>query len=284
MEDTASGTISIELSDAALEEASPGVKSFALSNRGLRRSVVAAFTRNDDLAAEVYRDHDEALRWAGDAHGVWAAYVLWIRSQTDMILGNTREAMYALEESIRRAEAAGNSRMAERANSDLMPVALVLGERERAAKAWAVNMRDRRQQVSEADWDTFPLGWSATFTAVLANVEGTDHAWSLLGALRPRVVRSGVPLHADDLVLACAIAHAVGGDHARASALMSWVRAHSFDAGRPVASGAHYMLYRHFRGVVREALGPDEAQRARELGSKMSLEEALELAFEGRSD
>jgi hypothetical protein len=47
-------------------------------------------------------------------------------------------------------------------------------------------------------------------------------------------------------------------------------------------TGQHYLLYLHYRDIIREKLGPEEASRAKELGKSMSLEQVIDYALAGR--
>ncbi len=49
----------------------------------------------------------------------------------------------------------------------------------------------------------------------------------------------------------------------------------------PFRTPASWALYRHYLPIVRAALGPDEARRAREGGRAMTLDAALAYALDG---
>jgi len=80
-------------------------------------------------------------------------------------------------------------------------------------------------------------------------------------------------------------------------AVVEQLRGRPERAGRPLAAARHlggaadlpipfrtpasWALYRHYLPIVRAALGPDEARRAREGGRAMTLDAALAYALDG---
>jgi hypothetical protein len=82
-----------------------------------------------------------------------------------------------------------------------------------------------------------------------------------------------------DLVLGGAIVSTIEEDHQRAATLLAWVGANTFGIGLPPRSSVNYMLYVHYRDLLRAALSPDDAKRARDEGAKLSFDDVLALAF-----
>jgi hypothetical protein len=242
--------------------------------------VVAAMTVDDELAERSYADFDEALKRAG-AHLGWQVWVLFVRATIDLSLGRIEDARVSLEEAMRLG---GNPDMAGGLGVYLAIVAHVMGDDVAAAEAMdeARLVMDRmvglaRLRAGEVP-ERYPRGFAAPGAAIGAATEGTESSWSLLRGYRPFALRSGLPADEADLILACAILWFYDGDHPRAARLLSWVRAHTVGAGA-VPTPGDYVLYLHYRDKLRESLGPDEARKAREEGGRLTLEEALDLAF-----
>jgi len=124
-----------------------------------------------------------------------------------------------------------------------------------------------------------PLGFAAP--GCVLGLEDPDAAWEFLRDSRSLALRSGVPAYEADLILACAILWVHDGDPARAARLLSWVRARTISAGS-IPTPGDYVLYLHYRKIVRDALGPEESRRARTDGALMPIDEALALAFDER--
>jgi hypothetical protein len=164
----------------------------------------------------------------------------------------------------------------------LAATAHVLGEHDRAARAWARYRAEYERHDFEFVTGGLPGGICTIFATLEAAMGRTADAWSMIATLHPRVLHSGIQRDVDDLILASANVRAIEGDHATAATLLSWVRTSALAAGRPLTTGAHYLLYLHYRDKVRLALGAEEAREARERGANMSLEDAIELAFAGK--
>ena len=126
------------------------------------------------------------------------------------------------------------------------------------------------------DWP----GWSDSLgAAMIAQVEGVSCARDFLSA-RPDVVRhSAILLDQSTFVLAWAIVCLLENDVGRSARLLGWYSANTFRQGYPPRSSADYMLYLHYRDLVRGALEPEEIARARDEGARLSYEEAVELGL-----
>jgi len=268
---------------AAAGPASPPVAAFAWAHRALARGVVAAMTRNDDLAALSYEDFDKAMEFVDNpVSRLWAMFQ---RIIIDLSLARIDAAAEALEEGVRLCEQIGNLVLAGGFAWYASIVAHVLGARdkERSFGDYAARTMDLLYQtdgVASVAAVRAPM-FVAAGTAAISPDE-PEVVWELLRELRPRVLRSGVPAYEAGLVLACAIRWTLDGDYPRAARLLSWVRTRTMAAGA-IPSPGDYVLYLHYRDLVRAALGPEASRLARNDGALMSLEDALALAFERTS-
>ena len=93
----------------------------------------------------------------------------------------------------------------------------------------------------------------------------------------------GVPLAENHLLGMAAVVEHLRGNPQRAGRLLAASRhlAGATDRSIPFRTPAHWAFYRHYQPLVRAALGPEEARRARDEGQAMSLDEALAYATEG---
>jgi len=274
---------STERAVAAADRASPAVATFALSARATINGVVAAMSRNDELADRAYQDFDEAMQRAGGDLGS-QGWILFNRAVIDLSLANIEAGETTLAEGLRVANAAGRPFMASGFALYISIVRHVMGDDAGAAEAAELASRGMDRMIgldrlaAGEGLERFPRGFAAPGAAIGAVTEGTESQWSFLRAYRPYALRAGVPAFEADLVLAAAILWFYDGDHERAAKLLSWVRAHTMGAGA-VPTPGDYVLYLHYRDRAREALGSDEARRARGEGESLSLEAALDLAF-----
>ena len=192
-----------------------------------------------------------------------------------MIFGRARDARSAYRAARESFESVQNERLA--ASTDVYEAVLahVLGDDEEAARLW---MRFQGTISPTLEQDDSGGAWAIAAT-LFAVVEGVSHAWSLSRDQRAVATRSGFQRDVEDLLLGCAVVHAIAGDHERAAELLSCVRAKTLGSGRALPSGAHYLLYLDYRSILREALGAEQAHLARQRGEGLSLDEALDLAF-----
>jgi hypothetical protein len=94
--------------------------------------------------------------------------------------------------------------------------------------------------------------------------------------------RSPFPGVVEEWTTGAAAVAAQGGDFERASRLLSWVRSVTYDTGQiGIRTPAAHVIYAHYVGRVREALGQEAARRCRDEGRAMSKDEAVAHALEG---
>jgi predicted ATPase len=269
----------------AAAAASAGMASWAHTYRGLATGVVAAMTVNDELAERCYSDFDEATRRAG-THLSWRMWAVFNRAMIDLSLARIADAEVTLDEAMQLAREAGNDYVASGVALYTGLVAHIMGDDEKAVAAGitATAVLDRivghRLDTGES-LERYPLGFAAPGVVIGRAVLGSDGVWNFLRAYRPLALRSGMPAVEADLILACALLWYFDGDLHRASMLLSWVRARTIGAGT-VPTPGDYVLYLHYRDLLRAALGPEEARRARDEGERLTLDEALGLAFADR--
>ena len=95
--------------------------------------------------------------------------------------------------------------------------------------------------------------------------------------------RVGIPLVENHLLSIIAVVEHLRGRSERGGRLFAAAR-HLAGATKrqiPFRTPGSLSLYRHYLPVIRAALGPDEARRARDEGQSMTLEVALAYALEG---
>jgi len=109
------------------------------------------------------------------------------------------------------------------------------------------------------------------------------HAFELLREAALFVRKMGVPLAENHLLGIVAVVEHLRGNPHRAGQLLAASRhlAAATDRSIPFRTPAHWAFYRHYQPLVRAALGPDEARRARAEGQAMTLDEAMAYALEG---
>jgi predicted ATPase/class 3 adenylate cyclase len=268
-----------ELTERAVDEsrlAAPALRVYALIMRVIGGALEAAATGDDALAARCDRDFDEAIGLSATLRGEWSAFAFFARASADMMLGRIPDATAAMEEAARRLEAASGIR--EAVGLYHLALAHVLGDHEKGAEILdgVLTFRARFDDIAP---DSPLTGFVSSVAAVKAKSEGIESAWIFLHAQRHRALRSGLVGAVHDLVLGCVVVAALEGDQRRAAMLLSWIRSSTFDVGIPLQTPSCYVLYVHYRRLLRDALGPEEAKRMREAGAHLSSEKALELAF-----
>jgi hypothetical protein len=132
--------------------------------------------------------------------------------------------------------------------------------------------------------------WRATLSAMAIDVTPAlaaggkaEIAAEVLREATQTVRRLGTPLAENHLLSMFAYVEHLRGRPLRASRLLGATRHLGGAAGLqiPFRTPASWALYRHYLPLVRAALEPDEARRARDEGRAMSLDEALTYALEG---
>lgn len=267
---------------AASEGASTDVRIYALSMRAFIGGVVSAVVRDGDLRKRAHEDADEASELAADSSKM-RVWVVFVRGTMELSWGEVATARSAFEEALELAER--NADLVGGISMYLAVTAHIMDDHEAANEAADLVRRSMDRIIgmekleSLEGLDRFPLGFAAPPVAIDAVAKGgTADEWRFLAALRPHAVRSGIVSYEADLLLACGILCYFDGDHERASKLISRFRAHTLGAG-VVPTASDYVLYLHYRDLIRRELDPQTAKRLRSEGEAMSLEEALDLAF-----
>ena len=139
---------------------------------------------------------------------------------------------------------------------------------------------------------TLPEG---TLTFLFSDVEGStrlakelgDAGWAELLEAHRRILRLAFSEHAgrevDTQGDAFFVVEHLRGRSERAGRLLGAARylGGAINLPIPFRTPASWALYRHYLPLVREALGPEEARRARDEGRAMTLDDALAYALEG---
>ena len=170
----------------------------------------------------------------------------------------------------------------------LVPVALaglavtqhLLGHHDAALRA-ALDFEVRRASQRSA------LHWLRTtvveITPALVAGGRQAQACELLRDAGRYVRKLGLPLAENHLLGMVAVVEYLRGDPQRAGRLLAASRhlAAATDRSIPFRTPAHWAFYRHYQPLVRAALGPEEARRARDEGQAMTLDYAMAYAMEG---
>jgi predicted ATPase/class 3 adenylate cyclase len=265
------------------DEAAPELRSRLAGAQSIFNTLRSVATRDPELAETAIRDLDRAALALTDRAPEWLAYLLFQRGAVEMMLRTLEEAELTFDECHRLFRSSTYPLVADWAAPFRWTTAFALGHLDKAMQAFADGQRNALARIRSVDDPEFwPVGFMAPVAVMHASVDGVDAAWEFLARQRSRVLRSGLPGALADLALACASVSALAGDHVRAAVLRSAVRANTFDRGIPVSTPVHWVLYLHFRDIGRQALNADDARRARDEGSGMSLEEAIDLGLSDR--
>ena len=100
------------------------------------------------------------------------------------------------------------------------------------------------------------------------------HAFEMLREAGRFVRKLGLPLAENHLLGMVAVVEHLRGNPHRAGRLLAASRylAAATDRSIPFRTPAHWAFYRHYQPLVRAALGPEEARRARDEGQAMTLD------------
>ncbi len=254
----------------------------ALGSRSFAQSVPASLPGADPrLALDARADaHDAVTMASAGMPMVWRASAEFSCAMVETNLGD-------IDAAARWYESLARSSRQTAATDLLLPVALaglavtqhLLGHNDAALRA-ALDFEVRRTSQGSA------LFWlRATVIEITpALVAGVRQAQAFL-LLRDagRLVRKlGIPLAENHLLGMVAVIEQLRGDPQRAGRLLAASRhlAGATDRSIPFRSPAHWAFFRHYQPLVRAALGPDEARRARTEGQAMTLDYAMAYAME----
>jgi hypothetical protein len=286
----------IDLAVAASADATPALRVLALASRSLIHSVIAAFTRDREAIARIYADLEEAAQLASELSDDWVGFVQLERGLVEITFGRFAQAVLPFEEGTRCFDRTGNSALAGAIALEYATIAHIAGDDDAAVRAFDKAQRhlldlDVVGVLPPSIARAYRAGTMTLNAAMLAQTEGVDAARAFVRGERERwraapLASGGRPLvlnasraaaQVEDYVLACAILDTIEGRHRRAAVALSWMRATTLDRGIPPHSRTNYALYVHYRGLVREALGRDDARRARDEGARLSTDDVIAL-------
>lgn len=200
---------------------------------------------------------------------IWYAEALEVCGEALLVLGRFAESADLARDSLAAAEVVGLDPFTANVRR-LLIVALHLdGDHGRA-------MEETVRVLADA---TAGLG---SYEAVVLAAEGDiDFARQRAAENLTWAAELGhLPLHDVDTLITIAAIEAIAGDDERAATLLAAGRSlgkhYSFGGFRSPMS---FALYVHYVRLVRAALDPDDARRARDRGLAMSLEEAIGYAL-----
>jgi hypothetical protein len=156
----------------------------------------------------------------------------------------------------------------------------LLGHTDAALRAALQFMVCGTSQAISLQW----LRWTVIeITPALLAGGRQAQAFQLLRDAEQFVRELGVPLAENHLLGIVAVVEQLRGNPHRAGRLLAASRhlAAATDRSIPFRTPAHWAFYRHYQPLVRAALGPEEARRARDDGQAMTMDEALAYAMEG---
>ena len=255
----------------------------ALGNRSFGQSVPASLPGADPrLAFDARADADGAVAMAraGMAQ-VWRVWAECTFAMVETNLGDI-DAAARWYERLAQSSRQGEATALYRANAlaGLAVTQHLLGHNDAALRAAFEFEAFRTLQGSTPHWQRTT---AIEITPALVAGGRQAHAFELLREAAQFVRKIGVPLAENHLLGMVAVVEHLRGNPHRAGRLLAASRhlAAATDRSIPFRTPAHWAFYRHYQPLVRAALGPDEARRARAEGQAMTLDEAMAYALEG---
>ena len=268
--------------ELAAGEASPFLV-VALGRRAFGTSILASAPGADRaLAVDARRDIDAALATARSSLPTeWQLQALALSAMTEMNLGDLRAAVLhwtALLELC--GEAAEPHSLMSLALPALSVSLHLVGNNDEAMR---ISLRALESRNPVRAFFSFADSYFTEMTPALVAGGREQIACGVLRDAIRDVRRIGLPLVENHLLSIVAVVEHLRGRPERAGRLLAVAR-HLSGATRrqiPFRTPGSLSLYRHYLPVIRAALGPDEARRARDEGQAMTLEVALAYALEG---
>jgi hypothetical protein len=255
----------------------------ALGNRSFGQSVPASLPGADPrMAFDARADANGAVAMArAGMPQVWRASAEFSFAMVETNLGDI-DAAALWYERLAQSSRQGEATALFRANAlaGLAVTQHLLGHNDAALRAALDFEACRTSQGSTLHW----LRTTAIEITPALVVGGRQaHAFELLREAALFVRKIGVPLAENHLLGMVAVVEHLRGNPHRAGRLLAASRhlAAATDRSIPFRTPAHLAFYRHYQPLVRAALGPDEARRARAEGQAMTLDEAMAYALEG---
>ena len=256
----------------------------ALILRGFANSLYGAFPGADPhYAADSRRDVESAIATATSGlPAEWKAHAEFSGWMMETSLRDHRRAAERAAACVETCSAAEDPGwLSLSALAGLAVSHHLLGETEEALRA------AMRVHALPDLRDPPPLARMYAVEVTPALVAGGEEeaARQMLRAEARGVRRTGYPLAENHLLSVIAVAEHLLGHPERAGRLLGAAR-HLGGATKlpiPFRTPGSMSLYSHYLPIVREALGPDEARRARDEGRAMTLDDALAYALEGLS-
>lgn len=235
------------------------------------------------LAADARRDADAAVATArAGLPTEWLAYAELNGWMIEMNLGNARAAAAWATAGLETASAAHLTGWWRRVSLVGLAVSHhLLGEKEDALRA-ALRLR----ALPEPEAVDLPAatiyGLIDVAPALVAGGE-VEMASQMLRDATHVFRRLATPLTENHLLGMFAYTEHLRGRPERAGRLLGAARylGGAADLAIPFRTPGGWSLYRHYLPIVREALGPDEARRARDEGRAMTMDEAFAYALDG---
>jgi hypothetical protein len=263
---------------AVASSASDALRGFALAFRGYTGSITAAFARNEDLKARSYADLDQAAQLASTVDARLRALILGYRGMADLNFNAIDDARASFEAATRIAGPAA----ADLSNAPVWTLYVGLLAHLQGDDDVALAQLKRGRALLE-HWtdDTGSPGAASPIALAVTVIDGPTRAWEVMRSIRDRLEVGAFFFDKADVLLGCAIIAANEADLRHASTLMACMRAHTLAVGQPTRTSIAYVLYLHYRDLIRSKLPDEEARAARELGESMTLDEGLAYAFRG---
>jgi predicted ATPase/class 3 adenylate cyclase len=258
--------------ELAGDEASGGLV-VAMALKGAMLSVLAETTRSEEVAADARAAVEGAVSAGSRVGGGWESYAIGTSGGVEMILRNIKGCVPLFRQAASANRSPAMSRMA---NAASLAVALhIVGDHDAALE----HARFARDLESDQR-----LGFGANALALaLAGLGRSDEAKTHLARVVRAALGWGIALWLNEVLVFCGAVAFLDGDSARASRLLALGRelggARALVA--PFRTQMSYALYLHYLPLVREALGPEDARKARDEARAMSVDQAIAYALDG---
>jgi predicted ATPase/class 3 adenylate cyclase len=255
----------------------------AYASRGFFTSILASASgMPESLADDARRDCRDAIEIAGRGlDSEWLVRAKALSGAAEETLGDHRASAetYAEILSILGDDHDGHE-VYTQAAAALAVAHHLLGETDAALEA---AMKGLERARSSTDVRAYEYFYRAELTPALVAGGYEEIAREMLREQIERVRRPGIPLAENHALGLAAVVEHLRGRSDRAGRLFAASRSLGGARGKeiPFRTPGSVTLYRHYLPRVREALGRDEARRARDEGQTMNRDAAFEYAREG---
>jgi predicted ATPase/class 3 adenylate cyclase len=259
-----------ELADRAVA-ASDGRPSIglvrALCQRAINTAILSRWTRDQDQALTARRQIDEALELARGWTDALAT-VHSLHGLVEVVLGDIRAAELPYRACMALRPIAVNAML-------YATVQHILGAHEQAYETVRpyLGTEDLASSTAALANSTMYLG------AIRAGAGDVEGGRQMLAERLERARAS--PFGLELMIVGFAVVAFLEDDLPRASRLLAWVRARTFDRGLIIPDPGGFSFYEHYVGLLRAALPREDARRYRDEGRTMSEDEAVACALGG---